>query len=143
MKTTIAAILILIQASIGFSTMASADSRDGSVFTANGEILENDSILEDVYVRLYLSRLRRAKLIIEREKQNLSVSIKQRERAESLYLQNAMSAQEMEGIRRDVEVNAIRVEEAQAMADEAQAFVDIAVSRISIGLEMPICAELR
>jgi hypothetical protein len=54
-----------------------------------------------------------------------------------------MSAEELEDRRRDVEVAAIRVEEAEAGAQEAETFVDIAVSRISIGLEMPICAELR
>jgi len=107
------------------------------------ELEANDSILNDVYVKLYLARLRRAKLVIEREKQELGVVIKRRDRAEVLYRKQAMSAEELEEKRKQVEVAAIRIQEAEAEAEEAETFVDIAVSRISIGLEMPICAEIR
>lgn len=107
------------------------------------ELEANDSILNDVYVKLYLARLRRAKLVIEREKQELTVAIKKRDRAEVLYRRDALAAEELEEMRKNVEVAAIRIQEAQASAEESETFVDIAVSRISIGLEMPICAEIR
>lgn len=103
----------------------------------------NSSILNDVYVKLYLARLRRATLVIERIKQELLLSIKKRDRAEILYSRNATSADDLEERRRDAEIFTIRVQEAEADAEEAETFVDIAVSRISIGLEMPICAEIR
>jgi hypothetical protein len=102
-----------------------------------------DSVLNDVYVKLYLARFRRAKLAIEREKQELITMVKWRDRAEALYRSHAVSAEELEDKRKLVEIAAIRVQEAEASAEEAETFVDIAVSRISIGLEMPICAEIR
>lgn len=107
------------------------------------DIDDNSSILNDVYVKLYLARLRRARLGIERQKQELSTSMKKRDRAETLYTKQALSAEELEERRKEVEVASIAVQEAEAYAEEAQTFVDIAVSRISIGLEMPICAEIR
>jgi hypothetical protein len=107
------------------------------------QLQPTDSVLNDVYVKLYLARLRGAKLAIEREKQELAVAMKRRDRAESLYHTNAVPAEQLEEERKLVEVASIRVQEAEASAEEAETFVDIAVSRISIGLEMPICAEIR
>jgi len=110
---------------------------------AQAQDQSNDSVLNDVYVQLYLARQRRAKLAVERTKQELVVATKKRDRAEALHRANAISAEELEEKRAGVEVAAIRVQETEASADEATTFVDIAVSRISIGLEMPICAEIR
>jgi len=106
--------------------------------TGNGE-----AILTDPYVRLYLARLQRAKIAVEKTKQELGLSVKRRERLELLFDRNAVSAEELEIARRDVEVHSLSVQEAEASAEEAEIFVDIALSRISIGLEMPICAEIR
>jgi len=102
-----------------------------------------EAILNDPYVKLYLARLQRAKIVVEKAKQELALSLKHRGRAEVLHEKRALSSEELEIARRDVEVHALSVQEAEASADEAEIFVDIALSRISIGLEMPICAEIR
>jgi hypothetical protein len=102
-----------------------------------------ESILEDIYVKIYLARLRTSQVRVERIKQELLLTTRRRDRAEYLYRNNAISAQEVEIIRTEVEVDALRVREAEAISEEDQTFVDVAISRISLGQEMPICAELR
>ncbi len=107
------------------------------------ELSPNDSILKDVYVRLYLTRLQLAKLTVERTKAELQVSYKIRDRREILYKKQAVTAEELELARRDVEIAAIAVQQAEINAAEAEIFVDLAISRVSLGLEMPICAQIQ
>lgn len=107
------------------------------------DVRPGDDLLNDVYVRLYLARFQRQKTEIESAKVILAESQRRREREEYLLNQSASSPQEVDIVRREVDANALRVQVAEAQAEEAKSFLDIAVTRISLGLEMPICAELR
>jgi len=130
-----------------FSAVARADETPrvpvGTPVVSLNDVGPESSLLQDPYVRLYLARLQSARLDIERAKQNLSVALKTRDRYERLFVSNAVSAQELEDGRRDAEVANINLQAAKVAAEEAAVFVDIALSRISIGLEMPICAQIR
>jgi hypothetical protein len=140
-------ILCILAFTLGLAGSAAASDNPpmpaGGVTVRLSEVGPGSSLLQDPYVRLYLARLQKAKLEIESSKQRLLVALKQRERLEMLYARNAVSAQELEEIRRDAELAQISVQQAQVEAVEAEVFVDIALSRISLGLEMPICAEIR
>jgi hypothetical protein len=137
---------IILGASLCTATIAAADESNPRPNLPQVRLKDTGSgeaILNDPYVKLYLARLQRAKIVIEKAKQELALSVKHRSRAEVLHEKNALSSEELEIARRDVEVHSLSVQEAEASADEAEIFVDIALSRISIGLEMPICAEIR
>jgi len=101
------------------------------------------SIQEDIYVKLYRFRLERRKAIAAQQEQELSLAIKKRERREILYTRNAASAEELEDSRRDTEVAALKLGEFQAQVREAEALLQIAIDRVNLGLEVPICAEFQ
>ena len=107
------------------------------------DLREEDPIINDVYVRLYRTRLAREKSTLVGLRSVLQNRLQVRQRTERLYYSNAVSAEETEKARADVEVAAAAVQEAQDMIAEAEVMLDIAVDRISLGLDMPICAQLR
>lgn len=103
----------------------------------------DDSLLNDVYVRLYMTRYKKSKLQIEIAKVQLSEAIRRRDRMEPLYQSHAVSAEELDTVRKEVDVAALAVQGRENEAEESKTFLDIAVTRISLGLEMPICAQLQ
>ncbi len=103
----------------------------------------SDPIFDDVYVRLYLQRVQRAKVQTEMQRERLKLKRLQRDRRETLYKKNAVSAQELDQARGAVEAAALAVVEYEALTSAQEAMLDIAVDRVSLGLGMPICVELR
>lgn len=134
--------LVLALMAIGFASSSFANG-PGSRQTTFQELDSNDPILNDIYVRLYLARLSKAKFVVASQNQELGNLTKHRDRLETLFVKKNVSAQEVDDSRKAVEVAYLRMQEALAAQKEAETFVDIAISRISVGLEMPICAEMR
>ncbi len=102
-----------------------------------------DSLFNDLYVQLYLARYQRRQFEVGVQKQDLQRALSHRQRMESLYQVSSVATEELETARRNADVAALRVREAESSMREAEVLLNIAVNSISLGLEMPICAELQ
>jgi len=123
--------------------MAAAEATVTPAATLEGLLLDASEAREDVYIRLYRYRLERQRILVEQRRQDLAIKIAMRQRREKLYETNAISAEELEAARRDVELAALQVEEQRASVFEAEAMLEIATDRVSLGLDMPICVEMQ
>ena len=141
MRSVLLSSLVLLFATLVPTTAWSQDDdRTPADYT---RLSPSDPIFEDLYVQLYLARVEQQRLEIEKHRQDLGVNVANRERMERLYVRDAVSASELESARRDAEVSALNVSQSQARLRESEALLNIAIDRVSIGLEMPICATLQ
>ena len=93
----------------------------------------------NVYVRLYQTRLEYALGEVSKRTQELKYELIQLKRYEHLYQRKASSAAEFETAQRSAKVAELTLQNAKVQADEAKVMLDIAIERVALGLEMPIC----
>ncbi len=100
---------------------------------------DSDPLRTDSLIRMYAQRVEQAKARRGQKEETLKVLKIDRWRTETLYKANAVSAEELDMIRQEVEIAALQTQDLEFAIKEAEALLDIAVDRISIGLDMPIC----
>lgn len=101
-----------------------------------------NSVADDVYVKLYLARLVRSRLEVNEQKQRNAFFSKRFERMKKLINQRAVSLEEYEEAESQLNAGLMREEQLKARVTEMRTMFDITIDRISVGLDMPICAEI-
>ncbi len=101
----------------------------------------NDPVRNDVYVRLYQARWEAHKSQAVLVKAVSSEAAASLVNVMQLHDHNATSDEDLDVARQVATDAALAVEREAAMVEEAEIMLDIAVSRISLGVPMPICAE--
>ncbi|MEZ4752125.1 MAG: hypothetical protein R3B54_16275 [Bdellovibrionota bacterium] len=94
---------------------------------------------ENVYVKLYETRVELAKILTQKKEQEFKYHLTQLDRQERLYQRKATSAAELEAHQREAKVAELAVDDARMQVREATIMRDIAKERVALGLEMPIC----
>lgn len=122
-------------------------SDDGLELARQDEISRVDrflfnSIADDVYVQLYLTRLVRSKMGVIEQEAAVQYALNNLKRMKLLYERNAVSKDELEMGQRDYDAQSAKLDQIKARVEEMRAMFNIAVDRVSVGLDMPICSEI-
>lgn len=111
--------------------------------TSLGAFAQADTIEDDLYVGLYAARRDRQQAKLAQQKAELELAQLEFSRTAILLQKNAASKSEYDIANRNLKLAQAIVLEIEAGVKEAQVLYQIAKDRVSAGLDMPICAELR
>ena len=101
------------------------------------------TVADNIYVKLYASRLVRARAEVEMATSRAKYTEYKRARRVPLVATQVVTMQEFEELSRDAANAAVAKKEAEAVATEAESMLRIAVARAVAGRDVPICLELR
>jgi multidrug resistance efflux pump len=102
-----------------------------------------DPVESNVYVQLYKARSERYTVRIESAMNSVNVATANVARVNYLQSVGAVCSEEADEYRMESELRQTELKAATARADESKMMLEVAIVRISAGLDMPICADVR
>ncbi|MDA9951597.1 hypothetical protein N9D31_03375 [Oligoflexaceae bacterium] len=101
------------------------------------------AVADDVYVELYLARIVKARMDLKQEQASLKLYQTSADRQRRLVEQRATSRQEYDEALSRLQNSKARILALKSIIAEKRAMFNIAIDRVTIGLDMPICADVQ